>query len=183
MTKIIVLGRFQPFHFGHAHLISAAATKYSGKVTVAIGSAQAENTPENPWSAEERSEMIEKWSTSEGIDIEITCIPDIDDPPNWVQHASDFHGEGILATSDTSTAELYISAGWEVLDVDMHDRINLEGWRVRETLKMLSTVDEKGALELVMQNTLPQAIIEWFLEDDYRIFKLSTIGPDVEPVM
>ena len=83
----------------------------------------------------------------------------------------------------TSTAELYISAGWEVMDVDMHDRSNLEGWRVRETLKMLSTVDEKGALEIVMQNTLPQAIIEWFLEDDYRIFKLSTIGPDVEPVM
>ena len=39
MGKGIVLGRFQPFHNGHAYLVEEAIALF-GKVTIAIGSAQ-----------------------------------------------------------------------------------------------------------------------------------------------
>ena len=182
MKKAIILGRFQPFHLGHAHLITSAS-KISENIVVAIGSSEAEESMRNPWSSEEREDMIQKWSKSSGIPVEITCIPDINDPPNWVSHATKYHGEGILVTSDEETADLYRSAGWDTQNIDMLERTSLEGWRIRATLKMLSTVNEEGALESVMKETLPAEVISWFLEDHYRIYKLSTIGPDVEPVV
>ncbi len=182
MAKIVVLGRFQPLHNGHAHLITAAAD-YGDVLTVAIGSAQAPESVENPWSAEERCEMVEAWAKSEEIEIEVVCIPDIDDPPNWVAHASKYHGEGTLATSDTTTAELYRDSGWTVIDIPQPEREDFQGWRVRETLKMLSTIDDDEAFASVMENSLPPAIIAWFLEDNYRVYRLSILGPDVEPVV
>ena len=182
MSKIVVLGRFQPLHNGHTFLISAAA-EYGEMLTVAIGSAQAPESVDNPWSAEERSEMVEVWAKSEEIEVKVVCIPDIDDPPNWVAHASSYHGEGTLVTSDATTAELYRNAGWTVIDIQMTERQDLEGWRVRDTLKMLSTIDDDVAFASVMDNSLPPAIIAWFLEDNYRVYRLSTLGPDVEPVV
>jgi nicotinamide-nucleotide adenylyltransferase len=182
MTKIVVLGRFQPLHNGHAHLITTAAD-YGDILTVAIGSAQAPESVENPWSAEERCEMVEAWAKSEEIKIEVVCIPDIDDPPNWVAHASKYHGEGTLATSDATTAELYRDSGWTVIDIPQTEREDFQGWRVRETLKMLSTIDDDEAFASVMENSLPPAIINWFLEDNYRVYRLSILGPDVEPVV
>ena len=182
MTKIVALGRFQPLHNGHAHLLSAAA-EHGQVITVAIGSAEAPESADNPWSAEERREMVEVWAQSAGVEVEVVCIPDIDDPPNWVAHASTFHGEGALATSDATTAELYRNAGWTVIDIPLTERENLEGWRVRETLKMLSTIDDDVAFASVMDYSLPPAIITWFLEENYRVYRLSTLGPDVEPVV
>ena len=52
MTRAIVLGRFQPFHKGHAYLVMQAALVHpSQPVMVAIGSAKKEWEPDNPWSA------------------------------------------------------------------------------------------------------------------------------------
>ena len=42
MKRCVVLGRFQPFHLGHAYLVEAAAEHAGGgEVVVAVGSAQA----------------------------------------------------------------------------------------------------------------------------------------------
>ena len=99
----IVLGRFQPLHNGHALLIEKALeiASENDKVTVAIGSASCQMEPRNPWTGHERKEMIEAWSSI----VEVVLIDDINDPPNWVEHASKFHGEGTLVTSDKETAE------------------------------------------------------------------------------
>ena len=50
---------------------------------------------DNPWSYEERKEMIKSW-----IDVQdgfnetiIVAIPDIEDPPKWVSHAEKYHGK------------------------------------------------------------------------------------------
>ena len=100
MGKGIVLGRFQPFHNGHAYLVEEAIALF-GKVTIAIGSAQDEWTMDNPFSIQERTEMIQAWATANNHNNNITIvgIDDINDPPNWVKHASNHHGEGTLVTS------------------------------------------------------------------------------------
>ena len=53
MSRCIVLGRFQPFHLGHAALVKATIEHADGgEVVVAIGSAQAGWEANNPWTAD-----------------------------------------------------------------------------------------------------------------------------------
>ena len=94
-SALIVLGRFQPFHNGHAEMINAAIS-YLGvgdsdlPLRICIGSSEAEQSLDNPWTAEEREQMIRVWL--DGIDAEIVHVPDLGDPPNYVRHAEKFHG-------------------------------------------------------------------------------------------
>lgn len=187
MSNFIVLGRFQPFHLGHEYLLQfalerAGSSNPIGSVTLAIGSANAELGPENPWTAEERVEMCQAWAKAGGHDLNIVSIDDIHDPPNWVEHAVKTHGEGILVTSDGPTAELYQNAGWDVVDAPLSQRQSHEGWRVRETLKMLCNIGDDDALQKVMGATMPASVIEWLLGDDERIRRLAFLGPSVEHV-
>tara|TARA_A200000159_G_scaffold117610_1_gene111318 strand:- start:159 stop:689 length:531 start_codon:yes stop_codon:yes gene_type:complete len=171
----IVLGRFQPFHKGHAYLVEAALEK--GPTVIAIGSSQAEFSMDNPWSADEREDMIRTWL--DGRDANIVKIPDINDPPNWVEHATKYHGEGTLVTSDESTSSLYEAANFPVDWVDLNNRESFEGWRVRATLKMLSTVYEKDAMREVMSASIPITVVDWLIEKD-AIYRLYTMSRDLE---
>jgi nicotinamide-nucleotide adenylyltransferase len=179
MTRCIVLGRFQPFHLGHAGLVEAALEVARGdEVVVAIGSAQAGWEANNPWTADERQAMVEAWAAANGKAVTVVCIDDINDPPNWVEHATKTHGEGTLVTSDGPTAELYRNAGWEVHDVALSQRETLEGWRVRQSVRMLSTVMDDEATRTVLAASVPEAVIEWLIEND-AMFRCSTFETGV----
>ena len=190
-SGIIVLGRFQPFHRGHAFLVKSAIefwekSKHEMPLRIVIGSANKEESPHNPWTWEERKSMIETWLNCEKIDnfemIEILPVPDIDNPPKWVLHAEKYHGKsGLLITSDEETSKLYSDSGWEVKFVEYNHRDSFEGWRVRETAKMLSTVLDEDARKKILTVTVPECIVEWLVIDD-RIKRLAFLGPDVEHV-
>jgi cytidyltransferase-like protein len=167
----IVLGRFQPFHKGHAHLINAALEM--GPTTIAIGSSEAEPSLENPWNASEREAMIRAWLGDR--DATIVQIPDINDPPNWVEHAIAYHGKGTLVTSDVATRELYEKSDFSVTWVDLSNRDSFEGWRVRLTLKMLSTVFELDGQKEVMSASIPTEVVHWLTENDalHRLYSMS----------
>ena len=173
----IVLGRFQPFHKGHAHLVESALEK--GPTVIAIGSSNAETSMDNPWNANEREQMIRTWLA--GREAEIVQIPDINDPPNWVKHATKYHGKGTLVTSDTSTKELYEASDFPVDWVELTNRESFEGWRVRATLKMLSTVYEKDAVREVMSASIPLEVVDWLIEQD-AVYRLYTMSRELEHV-
>ena len=167
----IVLGRFQPFHKGHEHLINQALDL--GPTVIAIGSSQVEMSMDNPWNADEREAMIRGWLGDR--QAKIVKIPDINDPPNWVEHAKKFHGEGILVTSDASTKQLYEESDFDVHWVELENRESYEGWRVRVTLKMLSTVFELDAQKEVMKASIPESVVDWLVNNDalYRLYSMS----------
>jgi len=167
----VVLGRFQPFHKGHQHLVESALAL--GPTTIAIGSSQESWTPDNPWSGDEREEMITTWLDNR--EATIVQIEDINDPPNWVDYATEFHGKGIIVTSDQETKNLYEKSGWQVEWVDLTKRESFEGWRVRSTLKMLSTASEVDAQKEVMSTILPDKITDWLISNDglYRFYEIS----------
>ena len=173
----IVLGRFQPFHKGHAHLVKAALQK--GPTTIAIGSSTSEQSMNNPWSVDEREAMIREWLGDR--EANIVQIADINDPPNWVEHASNFHGHGTLVTSDEETKILYEKSDFPVEWVDLSERESYEGWRVRATLKMLSTVHEKEAQKQVMLQTIPPKVVDWLVEND-ALYRLYAMSRDLEHV-
>ncbi|MCH1423386.1 MAG: adenylyltransferase/cytidyltransferase family protein [Candidatus Poseidoniaceae archaeon] len=180
MSRYIVLGRFQPFHFGHAYLVEkASALRNEGdELIVAIGSKQAEWEPNNPWSAEERVAMLTAWTSAHHIECSIVTIDDIHDPPNWVEHATIVHGKGTLVTTDEATSRLYSEGGFDVLLIEMNERERLEGWRIRQTAKMLSTVYDDEAVREVLKESIPHSVIEWLIEND-ALFRLSTFETGV----
>ena len=117
--------------------------------------------------------MIQAWASSNSINVRIVGIDDINDPPNWVEHASNFHGTGTLITSDEKTAELYQASGFEVILVELNNRENYEGWRIRKTALMLSTVYDDDAVREVLSASVPLSVVDWLIEND-GIFRLST---------
>jgi len=173
----IVLGRFQPFHKGHEYLIEQALEL--GPTTIAIGSSESVINFDNPWTASERQEMISSWLGNRPA--KFVMIPDINDPPNYVEHAKKFHGEGILVTSDIATKELYEESGFEVIFVNLENRESFEGWRVRTTLKMLSTVYEDEAQKHVMSVSIPESVVNWLIEND-ALHRLYSMSKDIERV-
>ena len=181
----IVLGRFQPFHRGHIALIEwAYEQKESEYLRIVIGSANRPQSPENPWNWEERKEMICSWKENEHPEwkFEIIAIPDINNPPKWVEHAEKYHGKsGLLLTSDKETQVLYEQKNWSTKYLQLENRESFEGWRVRETCKMLSTVIETDAVKLILSETIHESVIELLIEKDY-LRRLPFLGPNIENV-
>lgn len=182
---LIILGRFQPFHKGHATMINAAIS-YLGEgnsdlpLRICIGSSKAEQSLDNPWTAEEREHMIRAWLA--GKDIEIVQVPDLGDPPNYVRHAENFHGPpGEIFTTDQETAELYIAAGWKAMLNDVENRENWQGWRIRATIQMMSTVSEEEGVRSVLSENIPEEVVNWLIEND-AIKRLAFMGLGGEPV-
>ena len=62
MSRYIVLGRFQPFHKGHEYLVNSAfELAGDNELVIAIGSASKGWESNNPWTIEERTEMVKSW--------------------------------------------------------------------------------------------------------------------------
>jgi len=183
----VVLGRFQPVHRGHASLLSSAEEWREKNapdmpLRIAIGSTNKPQNLSNPWDAGEREKMLKASLRELDFDAEIVGIPDIDDPPRWVTHAEAYHGPpGVLITSDQATADLYASGGWTVEMIDLEDRISLEGWRIRETARMMSTITDEIAILTVLSPTMQASVIETMIEmDAFR--RLAFMGEGGEPV-
>ena len=153
---------------------SAFELARDNEVIIAIGSADKGWESNNPWTFEERQAMIQSWLNANEKSATIIGVEDINDPPNWVEHASKSHGQGILVTSDVETKELYQAANFEVKFIDLSNRENFEGWRVRQTLLMLSTVYDDDAIIEVLSATIPQQVVNWLIEND-AIYRLSTM--------
>ena len=131
-------------------------------------------------SKSQRKSMIESWGDEKGLNQRITVVgvEDINDPLNWVEHASKTHGEGTLVTSDENTKNLYESDEFPVHWIELHQRDQFEGWRVRQSCMMLSTVYDDDATRSVLSPTVPSAVIEWLITNDalYRFLQLNA-GP------
>jgi cytidyltransferase-like protein len=182
---LIVLGRFQPFHNGHASMVNAAISHLGvgdsdHPLRICIGSSQAEQSLDNPWSAEEREQMIRVWL--DGRDAEIVHVPDLGDPPNYVRHAEKYHGpHGEIFTTDKGTSDLYREAGWFVIEGDLVHREDWQGWRVRATIQMLSTVTEEDAAIAALCVNMPESVVRFIFDNGWqrRLFRMGTGG---EPV-
>ena len=184
----VVLGRFQPFHKGHAAMIIAAENfrKENNpelKLIIAVGSSNRSQNLKNPWSDSERIEMILFWLDNEvNFEASIVSIPDIEDPPNWVSHAERYHGkQGVFFSSDSATSELYEISEWPVVSTSLIKRGRFEGWRVRETARMLSTINDEDAIKMILGESVPESIIDFLITND-QLKRLAFLGEGGEPV-
>lgn len=85
IKKVLFVGRFQPFHNGHLEAIKWNISR-GAKVMVVIGSMNESMAFENPFSFEERREMIKAALAQTGIKgVDIAGLPDYGDDAIWAK--------------------------------------------------------------------------------------------------
>ena len=86
MKRGLFIGRFQPFHLGHLEDIKNAV-KEVDELIIGIGSSNEEHTKENPFTVEERIEMIDLVLPANNIsNYTVFPIPDLGNDKKWVEH-------------------------------------------------------------------------------------------------
>ncbi|MEF8878981.1 MAG: nicotinamide-nucleotide adenylyltransferase [Candidatus Thermoplasmatota archaeon] len=131
----LFIGRFQPFHKGHLKVLKKISKEYN-KIIIGIGSSQYSHTQENPFTAEERKNMIEKTLMENDINnFEICLIPDIHNLSEWVDYASSitprFH---IVVTNSDLTRKLFEEKSYTVEGTKMYNRDRLSGEEIRKKI-------------------------------------------------
>lgn len=92
----VYIGRFQPLHMGHAHVLESALKKYDA-VIVLIGSSHQARDPKNPFTYEERREMIDAYLADRHVKYEVAPVRN--HPYNnarWLQSVQDAVDEKIF---------------------------------------------------------------------------------------
>ena len=131
----LLIGRFQPYHLGHLEAFRFALTKVE-KLWIGIGSSNKPNEKNNPFSADERKEMILS-SIDESIlkKIQIFYIPDLDNHIKWIENIDSIVPDfDVVFTNDELTQSLYSKRGKKVIPVIFKDRENLSGTNIRNKI-------------------------------------------------
>lgn len=132
MKTALFIGRFQPFHNAHLSDIKLAL-KECDKVIIAVGSSQGSLTKENPFSYEERKEMIEKVLKAHKIlSYDIIPVPDVNDDEKWVEHVKKVIAEfDVVYTGNELTEKLFKEKSIEVRKIELIPDINATEIRKR----------------------------------------------------
>ncbi|HSA76981.1 MAG TPA: nicotinamide-nucleotide adenylyltransferase [Nitrosarchaeum sp.] len=131
----LLIGRFQPFHLGHLDALRFALSKVD-KLWVGLGSSNKSLDKNNPFSAEERKEMI--LSSIDDImkqRIQIYFIPDLDNHIKWIELINTIVPKfDIIFTNDELTRHLYSKRNVTVLSIPFVKRDILSGTNIRNMI-------------------------------------------------
>ena len=128
----LLIGRFQPFHLGHLDALKFALSKVE-KLWIGIGSSNKPNQKQNPFSADERKQMILS-SIDETIlnRIQIFYIPDLENHEKWIESIDTIVPKfDVIFSNDELTQHLYSKRGIKVISVPFTNRDVLSGTNIR----------------------------------------------------
>ncbi|MBI3860028.1 MAG: nicotinamide-nucleotide adenylyltransferase [Thaumarchaeota archaeon] len=133
----LLVGRFQPFHFGHLAAVRFAL-KRVGYLYIVVGSAQRNHERDNPFTAGERIAMIKEALDGNGVDpASWMAIPiaDADSHSLWVSTVQSMVPRfQVVFTNDSLTYSLFEEEGIEVTAVPYLDRGNYSATNVRDRI-------------------------------------------------
>lgn len=137
-TTGLIIGRFQPFHNGHKHLIKKAL-EHCEKVIIAIGSAN-KNDSNNPFSYTIRKKFIQEFIKHEQITDRVAkIIPSPDIPDDYVWRDTLLQKTGkidvVISNNDDGVNIFFEEAGYPILRIGFHNREELEGQQIRKLLR------------------------------------------------
>jgi nicotinamide-nucleotide adenylyltransferase len=128
------IGRFQPYHDGHHHMVDEIAEEVD-ELVLGIGSADASHTTRNPFTAGERVMMVTKSVAEFDLTTYVVPIEDIERNSVWVSHVQSMSPRFDVAYSNNPlVVQLFREAGVEVRGYPMYNREELEGTGLRERM-------------------------------------------------
>ena len=131
----LLIGRFQPFHLGHLEALQFALSKVD-KLWVGLGSSNKPAQKNNPFSAEERRDMILS-SIDESIKerISIYFIPDLDNHVEWIEKIDTIVPKfDIVFSNDELTKHLYSKRTVKIITIPFLKRDVLSGTKIRDLI-------------------------------------------------
>jgi len=165
----LLVGRFQPFHKGHEKIIGILLGKY-GRVMIAIGSAQKKRSPENPFLANERKQMILAVARAHAIwagKIKIAKLNDFEKNSDWVKNAKGkFAPEKFaVASANLLVRRLLKKAGYEIIASPLFARARWQGKKIREEIR-------RG--KMGWKKSMPKALHKWMEEKGCKIIRQTS---------
>ena len=170
----VLIGRFQPFHLGHLALVQQAL-QTAPHVVIVLGSAWAARSPKNPFTWQEREQLI--LASLPATDAaRVRCVPvrDYYDTARWVQAvenavahavqsatASDAHAHGIALVGhfkDNSSSYLAHFPNWQLISLPRQG--NFDATPVRELYWNLADQPKEQVLQATAA-LVPPAVQQW----------------------
>jgi nicotinamide-nucleotide adenylyltransferase len=145
----LLIGRFQPFHKGHLAAVNFGLSQVEN-LWIGIGSSNKNNEKRNPFSADERKEMILSSLDKSTLNkVQIFYIPDVNDHAKWTSHVDSIVPKyDVVFSNDDFTITLYQKRGIKVIPVPLLQREMISGSNIRE---MIAT--GKNWIEFVPEGT------------------------------
>ena len=157
------IGRFQPYHEGHHHMVEEIAEQVD-ELVLGIGSAGDSHTPRNPFTAGERVMMVTKSVAEFELPTYVVPIEDLERNSVWVSHVRSMSPAFDVAFSNNPLViRLFEEAGVEVRQSPMFRREILEGSELRERMidgeewrslvpdPAAAVIEECGGVERIQQ--------------------------------
>lgn len=159
----VLIGRFQPFHRGHAALLRRAF-EVGKRVVLVLGSAHSSRTPRNPFSASERETMIRSTLTeSDNKRLLVLGQRDVWCADRW---AREVRGavEGVVSgrialvgyRKDATSAYLGSFPGWDWVDTGRQGPLDATPLRER----LLGTEPLPGILD-ALRDAIDPPVLEF----------------------
>jgi nicotinamide-nucleotide adenylyltransferase len=121
----LFLGKFEPFHNAHYEVVRRSFL-YVDHLVIGVGSSQYSRTKVCPFSYDERRKMIEGTVDNSYYNYNIIPIPDIHDPPNYVEHVKKltcFFPFNTVITDNHNTIELFEKKGYNIVTLPVKTKI------------------------------------------------------------
>lgn len=176
----IVIGRFQPFHAGHAAILKRAMNE-NDQTIVVLGSANRSRSVKNPFTAAERRTMIMDWAINQPESTRSKHIPEFVESPDNLYKEWSWKSEIVRRVNDklpsgadckirlyghfkdNSSYYLKEFPEWELVEVDNVHDINATQFR--------NSYFEDG---IVATHFLPETTVRFM-----RKFKETTMYADL----
>nr|MBL8411102.1 bifunctional nicotinamide-nucleotide adenylyltransferase/Nudix hydroxylase [Dechloromonas sp.] len=167
----VLIGRFQPFHNGHAALLATALDK-AAEVVVVLGSAHAARNARNPFTWEERAAMIGA-SLNEAQRERVSFLPQRDcyDDRRWAAAVAAAVGQAVAPGArvalighlkDASSDYLKRFPGWSFIPVHQQGEIDATALR-RIFFEGEETAAGKAATQALLGGLVPPAVLHYLL--------------------
>ncbi|MEM0000027.1 MAG: nicotinamide-nucleotide adenylyltransferase [Desulfurococcaceae archaeon] len=165
MERCLVIARFQPFHYGHLYAIEHCLSMFN-EVVIIVGMASQSHTPENPFTAGERIEMIRralKWRSHDLSRIVTVTLPTLEVSKVAIHYIKLYSPEfSAVVTLNPIVRTIFTEEGYKVLEPPPHNRELYRGsvirrlmargdnkWREMVPPPVASYIDEINGVERV----------------------------------
>lgn len=131
----LLIGRFQPFHNGHLSAVKFGLSQVDN-LWIGIGSSNKSFEKRNPFTAEERKEMITSSLDPDSLKrTQIYYVPDIGDHERWTFHVDSIIPKyDVVFSNDDFTISLYKKRGINVIQVPLLEREAISGTNIRNLI-------------------------------------------------
>ncbi|WP_445115448.1 nicotinate-nicotinamide nucleotide adenylyltransferase [Acinetobacter sp. WZC-1] len=178
---LVYIGRFQPFHLAHMQTVKIALQQ-SHRIILALGSAQHERNIKNPFTAEEREQMIlSNFSQTNQQRIEFVPVIDVHNDEKWVELLKNLVAAvvrpedkvGLIGHfKDESSYYLQLFPDWELVELaSLNNAISAtplrEAYYRGEIVESEFPLGTRDFLQKFMHTEIYQQLKQKYLSDDH----------------